>query len=291
MTTLYNLPNDLFPDAEGDVFIHNYRSVNNTVNSKVIFRRNMINLLVSGEKIIHAATEITRVADDRFLLLSAGNCLTTEKISRQGHFSSFLVFFSNEALTRFQLKYADLISRVAATEKTATRPFLVFEKDAFINNYITSLSLVFKEGIQVSAEMQSLKFEELLLHLVEHYPGALLLFRSMQKNGMEDFEIRKAVETNIARHITVEELAFLCNTSLSTFKRRFTKIYGTSPNKWILQRRMEMAAHLLQYHNAKPSEVYHQVGYENLSSFIQSFKQTFGLTPRAFQLQKMDVLQ
>ncbi|MHA4808075.1 helix-turn-helix domain-containing protein [Flavitalea flava] len=53
-----------------------------------------------------------------------------------------------------------------------------------------------------------------------------------------------------------------------------------------MQRRMEIAAHLLRNDNEKPSEVYFKVGYENHSSFTQSFKQIFGITPKEYQLQK-----
>ncbi|WP_460908907.1 helix-turn-helix domain-containing protein [Spirosoma areae] len=35
----------------------------------------------------------------------------------------------------------------------------------------------------------------------------------------------------------------------------------------------------------KTSDVYYQVGYENLSSFIQSFKHAYGVTPKQYQLQ------
>jgi len=79
----------------------------------------------------------------------------------------------------------------------------------------------------------------------------------------------------------------MCNMSLSTFKRRFARLYGTSPNKWLLQKRMEQAASLL-HQQEKPSQIYHKVGYENHSSFTQSFKQVYGVTPREFQ-QKVNV--
>ncbi|WP_374755933.1 helix-turn-helix domain-containing protein [Emticicia agri] len=89
-------------------------------------------------------------------------------------------------------------------------------------------------------------------------------------------------------NLTLEELAFLCNTSLSTFKRRFMKLYGMPPNKWILQRRMEKAAHLLKNYHIRTSEVFYQVGYENHSSFSQSFKHTFGKTPKEYQTQLLN---
>jgi AraC-like DNA-binding protein len=53
---------------------------------------------------------------------------------------------------------------------------------------------------------------------------------------------------------------------------------------------MEMAAGLLRQQGQNASEVYQQVGYENLSSFIQSFKQSYGVTPREYQQEKLNVL-
>jgi YesN/AraC family two-component response regulator len=52
---------------------------------------------------------------------------------------------------------------------------------------------------------------------------------------------------------------------------------------------MEIAKNLLQHHNEKPSEIYYKVGYENHSSFTQTFKQTFGLTPKEFQLKELNL--
>ena len=138
--------------------------------------------------------------------------------------------------------------------------------------------------------MKLLKFEELMLHLLEVYPEKILAFQPATAGEMDDFEIRKAVELNITNNISVEDLAFLCNTSLSTFKRRFAKIFGTSPNKWILQKRMEIARELLQNNNEKPGDIFYKIGYENHSSFTKSFKQIFGLTPQDFQKQKIERL-
>lgn len=96
--------------------------------------------------------------------------------------------------------------------------------------------------------------------------------------------VRQAVTSHIGRPIAVEELAFLCNMSLSTFKRRFAYLYGTSPSRWLLERRMEKAAVLLRQADRNVSELYDELGYENLSSFIQSFKQFYGVTPKQYQV-------
>ena len=148
--------------------------------------------------------------------------------------------------------------------------------------------MLFQSAVKISTEMKLLKFEELMLYLLEKYPAQLLSFQNTKIKHPDDLELRKAVETNITNNVSQEELAFLCNMSVSTFKRHFTRIYGTSPSKWLLQKRMELAKELLLHYNEKPSEVYHKVGYENHSSFTQSFKQSFGITPKEFQRQQLN---
>jgi AraC-like DNA-binding protein len=47
---------------------------------------------------------------------------------------------------------------------------------------------------------------------------------------------------------------------------------------------MEKAAQLLKQNGHKASDIYYELGYQNLSSFIQSFKQVHGITPKQYQL-------
>ncbi|MEM9024275.1 MAG: AraC family transcriptional regulator, partial [Bacteroidota bacterium] len=83
--------------------------------------------------------------------------------------------------------------------------------------------------------------------------------------------------------LTLEELAFLCNMSISTFKRHFQQIYEVAPSRWFREKRLQRAEYLLRVQHQKPSEVYREVGFENLSSFTQAFKKHFGTTPKKYQ--------
>jgi AraC-like DNA-binding protein len=283
-----NLPDDLLSasgQSDEDIVIHHYAGIVGSFKGRSVLHRNAVSLVIQGEKTMRFAEKTVFINDNEFHFLSAGNCLAAMDLSAKKSFSSVLMFFSNSALSDFYVKYNDTIKRLRKTYKIGSEPYLSIEKDDFIRNYINSLILL---GPKPSSEMKRLKFEELMLHVLNTHPKELLSFQMKEGNAFEDLEIRKAVETNIANNITVEELAFLCNMSLSTFKRKFQKLYATSPNKWILQKRMEMAKDLLSRYHEKPSEVYHKVGYENHSSFSESFKNTFGLTPKDFQ-QQMNV--
>jgi AraC-like DNA-binding protein len=291
---IINLPQDIFPgkkDILDDIIFHNYSAPFGSFKGKSILHRNAISLVLSGEKTMHFANQTVVINEDEFHFLSAGNCLVSMNLSHKKVFSSILIFFDNKTLANFYLKYNAQITEIKRKRKIHNEPYVAFKKDSFVLNFIASLKLLFRAGSTISTQMKHLKFEELMLHLLEAYPDKLLSFQTTQKDATDGLELRKVVETNIVNNITIEDMAFLCNISLSTFKRRFIKIYGTSPNKWILQKRMDIAKDLLQHHNEKPSEVFYKVGYENHSSFTKSFKQAFGITPKEFQLQQLNFIQ
>ena len=248
-------------------------------NARINLQQNLFSFLIEGEKGVHYAGTHIKIQSQQFLLLSAGNCLMSEKIPAEGgKYRSILFFFDNKALTSFFTRYSYVLSNTDTSQ--SDEPVLVFDKDDFLANYIESLRSML--GKTISARMQQIKLDELMLYLSEHYPGQIQRLSAMNI-ASDDLLIRQAVTAHIDQQVTVEELAFLCNMSRSTFKRRFARIYGTSPNKWMLEKRMQKAATLLRQSACKVSDVYVALGYENLSSFIQSFKQVYGVTPKQYQ--------
>jgi AraC-like DNA-binding protein len=195
-------------------------------------------------------------------------------------FRSLLIFFDNDLLTSFFIKYPG--------QKPPPASYLSFTKDPFILNFIDSLLLQLQSKKELSIEMRLLKLEELWLYLLEKDPVRLLSFQPDPNKHPDDLTIRKMVETNITSNISIADLAFLCHMSVSTFKRRFIKLYGKSPNEWFLQEKMKVAKELLLHHNKKPSQIYDQVGYESHSSFSQAFRKVYGKTPGEFQFEKLN---
>jgi len=274
------MANQKIPDQ---ISIFRYNADVASSKAKIKLQQNLFSFLLEGEKTVHYAGTQIKIEPHQFLLLSAGNCLMSEKIAREGgRYCSILISFDNIVLADFFTRHPQVGG--TASGKTHEVPFLQFEKDAFLVNFIESLGCILASGQPVSANMRRIKLEELLLYLSENHPGQIQKLQHVCQQAAGDLLIRQAVTANIDNNITVEELAFLCNTSLSTFKRRFASIFGTSPNKWLLEKRMQKAAQMLKQGKYKASEIYYELGYENLSSFIQSFKQVHGITPRQYQL-------
>lgn len=260
-------------------------STNPVLKNRIDLQQNLITLVEQGEKVVHYANSRTTITDSQFILLSSGNCLMSEKLSKNNSYRSTLLFFDNAALSQFFRKHAALIDKLTLEPEKDKKPFLVFEKDNFIRNYIQSLKFIERNASNISQRKIAVKFEELMLYLLENYPKEMLSFQIRNREAYSDLELRKAVEQNITSNLTLEELAFLCHTSVSTFKRRFQKLYNQTPRQYFLQRKMELAANFL-LENEHPGEVFHKVGYENHSSFSQSFKQVYGVSPKEYQQSK-----
>jgi AraC-like DNA-binding protein len=283
----YNLPQDLLENEQlnnNEVLIKSYRAACNTVNNRIILHQNMINLLVRGSKTIVYAEETATITSDSFLILSTGNCLTSELVPHEGTFASVLIYFSNDVLTDFLAKHQSGLHKQTAQQQR--KPFLCYGQDAFIRNYITSLTLMLDAGSEIPSEFKLHKLEELLLYLLYQDPTKLHSLLVLARDN-DDLSLRRAVETNVGRNITVDQLAFLCNISPSTFKRRFQRIYHTSPQKWFIEQKMKLAAELLKHPQERPGQVFLKIGYENHSSFSETFKQLYGLSPKDYQAQFM----
>jgi AraC-like DNA-binding protein len=92
------------------------------------------------------------------------------------------------------------------------------------------------------------------------------------------------MEQNYREPMPLEKLAFLGGYSLSTFKRKFKEVFQESPSRWIQHRRLQDARFLLSNTQKNINEIGYEVGFENISHFIQVFKAHFGATPGEFRV-------
>lgn len=279
------LPDDLLTDAPAqpdEVTIRHYQSDHSSIKNKIILNQNMINLVMSGTKTVVYPAQTAIINQGELVVLSTGNMLTSEVLSNDRSFNSILLYFSNEVLNRFLIKYKHLLHAQPTTP--APQPFLIYQQDTFIQHFAQSLLFLLSAATPLSPEVKQLKLEELLLYLLRLDASRLQSLKIIS-NDQADMQLKKTVETHIGQPVTVDELAFLCNMSASTFKRKFERIYGSSPQKWLLKEKLQLAAELLKSPAEAPSGVYHKVGYQNHSSFSEAFRQHFGLTPSDYHNQ------
>ncbi len=279
----YNLPADLFESGEKylpQAIIYCYTTDKSTIKNRVILTTHLFSFFTEGSKEIVMGKEKLKLDSSHFVLITAGNFFMSEIISENCKYASTLIFFTNELLQTFHLAHKVKINDLIKKKKIQNREILHFKNDAFTRAFAQSLTYVPKNSL----DLVKLKLQEILLYLLETQPEELCSIFASDEINNEDLAFKNIIDSHIDSSLSVQELAFICNVSLSTFKRKFTKIFNDSPTNWIRQKRMEHAAFLLTRNKERPSDIYLRLGYNNLSSFTQSFKSIYGKTPKEFQM-------
>lgn len=90
---------------------------------------------------------------------------------------------------------------------------------------------------------------------------------------------RDYLDAHLHRRVGVEEAAAAACLSAHHFKRTFRELFGTTPHRYHVQRRLESARQLLRHGCPNVGEICRAVGFEDSSSFIRLFRRRFGYTP------------
>jgi AraC-like DNA-binding protein len=271
-----NIPEIYIKDKRDnlDLFVYHFKMTQNVVKSKVNLGMNMFSFLQVGKKQVHFAGTSVAVNKDQSLLLKKGNWLWTELLDTEAIYYCKLFFFSNEKLESFLDKH----SKNEGIIKEES-PYFIIKNDAYIISYINSLSTISEATSVFMENLLAVKFEELMLYLLQKYGRKFEIYlHSLIVNEKSQF--KKNVESQVYSNLKLGEIAFLCHMSLSTFKRHFINEYKVSPGKWVQDKRLQKSKEILEQGDLKPSDIYLNFGYNNLSNFSSAFKNKFGISPK-----------
>jgi len=240
--------------------------------TEVVFDHHMLVWFISGEtKIIQADQNYLFKAGDIFLI-PRNQLATIINYPKDGKpHKSVVMHLSIDRLREF---YANLNVK---TKVSATQKIRSFSKHPLLESCLASLIPYFDVQEKFPENIASLKITE-----------AITILRTIDKdidnilaNFEEPYKIDLAgfMEKNFMFNMPLEKFGYLTGRSLTTFKRDFHKLYTITPQRWLTQKRLELAHYQLTEKNRKPVEVYLETGFENLSHFSYAFKKQFGLTP------------
>jgi AraC-like DNA-binding protein len=184
------------------------------------------------------------------------------------------VFFCfEEAFIRaFQEKY-----QLKPTTFTTNDTFLQIIPNEMIPAFIQSLQPYTDSNGRLLPAFEDVKYEELMIILLRIQPelaGLFFDYATPAKINLEEF-----MQRNYKFNVTTERFAYLTGRSLSAFKRDFKAIFNETPNHWLIKRRLQEAYVLIEQEHKKASEIYIDLGFEDLSHFSLAFKKLFGLRP------------
>lgn len=186
----------------------------------------------------------------------------------------------DEALLRAFVERHPKVTDTAAAPPDG-EAFIDIEMSERLRAFALSLPPYYLGGGRLDPVFADVKREELLLLLLQQDASLGRLLFDFRPPGRVDLE--SFMNANYRFNVSLERFAYLTGRSLSAFKRDFKALFNSSPASWLVKRRLEEAHFLLTHQPLTASDVYLELGFEDLSHFSFAFKKQFGCSPRQLQ--------
>lgn len=240
--------------------------------SDLIFDDHMLIWFISGEtKIIQADATYHFNSGDIFLI--PRNVLAT--IINYPHngkpHKTVVMHLSSVMLKKFYANI-DITSKQSPSQK-----IISFNNHPLLESCLSSVIPYFDILGNFPENIAALKITEAISILREIDNNIDSVLANFDEPGKVD--LINFMERNFMFNMPMEKLGYLSGRSLSTFNRDFKKYFNTTPQKWLTEKRLELAYYQLTEKKKKPTEVYLEVGFEDLSHFSFAFKKKYGVAP------------
>jgi AraC family transcriptional regulator len=123
--------------------------------------------------------------------------------------------------------------------------------------------------------------QALCAHLIANHAGTNAAI-PQSRGGLAPWQKRRAEEilnANLLGDISLADVAAQCNLSAGHFARAFKKSFGTTPHRWLEQRRIDTVKDLLLHSRLDLEDIAVACGFGDASSLIRVFHRVVGTSP------------
>ncbi|KZN61243.1 helix-turn-helix domain-containing protein [Pseudoalteromonas luteoviolacea] len=215
------------------------------------------------------------------LLMKSDNFINRWQESDQGNTVEFAGVRLTQSFVQ-QLYLDSLPSRVNVNrveQNTVGTSAIVLPDTTLLASYFASIKGYISQSDLITETLVALKIQELIELIIASDSSGTVLALLNELFVPSQPVLQQVVKTHLYTPLKVEEMAFLCHMSASTFNRKFKQVYGTSANKYLIKKRLEKAQQLLKLTDKSVTEVALECGFEELSYFSRIFKQHYQVTP------------
>jgi len=242
-------------------------------NNTLIVQKNTLIRMLSGEMRI--------VLPDSILVIGAGDTIffprfelaKVMKLPKDGQpYSSVAIYFTPESMQHYFAKH-----HLKPLDERLKPGVRLLDKHPLLESLFNSLLPYFNLKNELPENIAEGKIDEaisILQVIDKDLFNAMGHFEEPGKINLTEF-----MEQHFMFNMPLDKFGYLTGRSLTTFKRDFKKAFYTTPQKWLTQKRLELAHYQLTEKKRKPADIYMEVGFENLSHFSYAFKKQFGYPP------------
>ncbi|PSL28936.1 helix-turn-helix domain-containing protein [Chitinophaga ginsengisoli] len=196
----------------------------------------------------------------------------TKQPPANGEYKNISVYLDQQTLRSFGMEYG-----YTSEKHLQTPPVMLLHAHPLLKSYIDSLQPYDALMHGNNEVLLSLKVKEAIAIVLQTNPALKDILFDLTEPGKIDLEA--FMNRNFHFNVPLDRFAYLTGRSLSTFKRDFEKTFNATPGKWLQHRRLQEAHYRIKEKGEAPSDVYIDVGFEDLSHFSFAFKKMYGLAP------------
>lgn len=264
-----NQPNNTIASLQ-DLYYVTYSSV---TRRELYEKQYKLIKVISGSAVLTGSNKTVEVRAGEYLFVNQGSfsriIMHPEKSKP---FGLVCLNFSDKFIHKYREQHLTPV-----TPETTLSPFEPIKPSLLFRALFASLQVYAQNKIMPDQQILNLKLEE-CLHILEleHYP----VFCQLMSNQREvKINLKTFMENNFFYNAPLERFAKLSGRSLSSFRREFIRIFGESPNKWLIQKRLEKGYQMIAEENCRPIDIYWELGFETLAHFSRKFKERYEITP------------
>lgn len=247
-----------------------------------------LGIVLNGSKRIYHDDSVTIVERGDIFLLCEG-MHHIENCPSERNFEQIVFYIAADDLHRHIVSMINDYGIECFDNHTCSRcnnqNFVVSKANDALRDFFTSINSSFAHTNVVQGEnLRHLRTAELIYHILCCEDRCLrkVLLASAD---VDNVRFTCQIYDNILKDSSIESLARQTNRSLTSFKKEFRRLFSTSPHKWYIEQRLQLAKTLLISTNMTISQIGIHCSFTNISHFIKLFKQRFKITPAALRRQ------
>lgn len=245
---------------------------------EVFISTNMLFFVMHGTKVLHFKDKKVDVNLQDVLFLKSGDYVMSEILD--GYYEAILFMYDDTILLDFIKKYNLSFDDTSSFENN----YFKIRKTSAFEIFQSSVISYLETNSSNQESIMRLKLEEAFLNILESESKESFkaFLASIYNNNLFKIKIEKEFryDENIllfAKEFNITDLAF---------RNKFKETFGMTPKKWQNSKKLEKAKLLLETSDYNVTQVCQKCGFDNISWFVQAFKNEYGITPKQIKNNK-----
>ncbi|OIQ97491.1 exoenzyme S synthesis regulatory protein ExsA [mine drainage metagenome] len=239
--------------------------------------------IIEGQYISVSEESVLKITAKESLLMKCGNYIAKMPVSANPKkYEMVAIHFLPEILKRiYDNEIPSFLKNRSGNFNTG---MVKITNELLLQKYVDGILFYFENPAIVTEELLILKLKELILLLNQTKDAPLVHQILSNLFSPATYSFKEIIEAHIFSGISIAELAELTNQSVSSFKRKFEKIYTESPAAYFKTKRLEKAAELLLISDLSINEIALECGFGSIAHFSKCFQQQYDLAPTKYRL-------